>query len=212
MTEHNKENQDNEQEPLQENKDQQNGDGQQASAPVEDYQALWNKYVRACADFANARKRWEREKEEIVKFSNSSLMRDLLVILDETQQALKLAATHHSSEDILKGLEMTYNNFIGVLKKRGLQAIDAAGKDFDPHFHEIIATKETDLSGAKPVVLEEIQKGYLFEDKVLRPAKVIVGIQKEECKPDQEVQHNIPDSDGDSGQIEQKNNKKKSKS
>ncbi|MEI8348742.1 MAG: nucleotide exchange factor GrpE [Candidatus Omnitrophota bacterium] len=188
MSEHDK---NNAKEPLPEEvveKLQQEGNKEQTEAPGEDYQALWNKYVRACADFSNARKRWDREKEDIVKFSNSSLMRDLLIILDETEQALKMAATHHSSEDILKGLEMTYNNFIGVLKKRGLQAITAVGKDFDPHFHEIIATKEVDSNISKPVVLEEIQKGYLFEDKVLRSAKVIVGIQREEQKADNKEQ------------------------
>jgi molecular chaperone GrpE len=73
---------------------------------------------------------------------------------------------------------MTYNNFLNLLKKRGLTPIESVGRFFDPHLHEIVATKEVEGAG-KPVVLDEVQRGYMLEDKVLRPSKVIVGIQKQ---------------------------------
>lgn len=145
----------------------------------EDYGALWEKYMRTCADFTNARKRWDREKEDLIKFSTSSLIRDLLIVLDESEQALKMVKEHGNIEEIIKGLEMAYNNFVNLLKKRGLMPIESLGRFFDPHLHEIIATKEVDDEIDKPVVLEEVQKGYMLEDKVLRPSKVIVGIKKQ---------------------------------
>ena len=144
----------------------------------DDYDALWGKYTRVCADFANARKRWDREKEDLIKFSTVSLLRDLLIVLDESEQALKMVKEHGNIEEIIKGLEMAYNNFVNLLKKRGLMPIESIGRFFDPHLHEIVAAKEVDDATDKPLVLEEIQKGYMLEDKVLRPSKVIVGIQK----------------------------------
>lgn len=145
----------------------------------DDYDALWGKYTRVCADFANARKRWDREKEDLIKFSTSSLIRDLLIVLDESEQALRMVKEHGNIEEIIKGLEMAYNNFLNLLKKRGLMPIESVGRFFDPHLHEIVATKEVDDKTDKPIVLEEVQKGYMLEDKVLRPSKVIVGIKKE---------------------------------
>lgn len=147
--------------------------------PKQDYTALLDKYMRACADFDNARKRWDKEKEDIIKFSEASLLRELLVVVDEVEQALKMVKEHSNIEEITKGLEMTYNNFISVLKKRGLKPIEAVGKDFDPHLHEIVASKEVENNIAKPVVLEEVQKGYMFENRLLRTTKVIVGINKQ---------------------------------
>ncbi|MDP2922821.1 MAG: nucleotide exchange factor GrpE [Candidatus Omnitrophota bacterium] len=144
-----------------------------------DYAALWDKYMRTCADFDNARKRWDKEKDDIVRFSEASLLRELLVVVDEVEQALKMIKEHSNIEEITKGLEMTYNNFMNVLKKRGLKSIEAVGRDFDPHLHEIIASKEVEDNIIKPIVLEEIQKGYTFENKLLRTAKVIVGIKKQ---------------------------------
>ena len=145
----------------------------------DDYDALWGKYTRVCADFANARKRWDREKEDLIKFSTVSLIRDLLIVLDESEQALKMVKEHGNIEEIIKGLEMAHNNFLNLLKKRGLTPIESLGRFFDPHLHEIVATKEVDDSTDKPLVLEEIQKGYMLEDKVLRPSGVIVGIKKQ---------------------------------
>ncbi|MFA6282325.1 MAG: nucleotide exchange factor GrpE [Candidatus Omnitrophota bacterium] len=156
-----------------------------------------DKYIRACADFSNARKRWDREKEDILKFSNSSLIRDLLIVLDESEQALRMVKEHGNIEEIIKGLEMAHNNFLNILKKQGLEPMESVGKNFDPHLHEVIASKEVDENIDKPVVLEEIQKGYILEDKVLRPARVIVGIHKQ--SEDQKIE--------DKSNNEGKNNK-----
>jgi len=139
---------------------------------------LRDKYVRMCADFDNARKRWDRDKEDLLKFANFSLLRDMVGTFDEIGHALKIAVQHKSYDEIVKGLEMTCKNFDGLLKKNAVEPIEALGKKFDPHQHEIMATKEIE-GDDDHMVVEEVQKGYLCEGKVLRTSKVIVGIKKQ---------------------------------
>jgi molecular chaperone GrpE len=157
----------------------------EAKISREEYDDLRNKYLRLGADFENVRKRWEREKEEIIKFAESSLLRDILVIMDELERALKIAKEHTDAEKITQGIEMTYNNFGGILKKRGVKTIEAKGKKFDPHLYEIAASVETEDEN-EHIVIDEIQKGYFLEDKVLRTAKVIVGVKKR-VSPTEEI-------------------------
>jgi len=143
-----------------------------------EHDVVLDKYLRICAEFDNARKRWEKEKEEVVKFANFVLLRDLLVILDEMEQAVKMIKEHQNIIEIAKGLEIMFNNFTNTLKKRGIEPIEAKGKKFDPHIHEIAAARGVEEDIDEPIVLEEVQKGYTLEGKVLRTAKVIVGIHK----------------------------------
>lgn len=144
----------------------------------QEYDELWNKYLHLCADFENARKRWAKEKEEVIKFANFSLLKQLLVVVDEIGQAVKAINEHkNSSDEIMKGLQLLYNNFMDVFNKSGVRAIEAQGKKFDPHVHEIVVSREIE-DGDDHVVLEEIQKGYLLGDKLLRTSKVIIGIKK----------------------------------
>ena len=144
-----------------------------------EYKELWNKYLRVCADFDNAHKRWETQRREIIKFANFTLLKDFIVIIDELEQALKMLTERPNLEKIKEGIELTYNNFLNILKKNGVESIDAKGKTFNPHLEEIVAHKEIEHA-KEPIVLEEVQKGYLLENKVLRSAKVIVGIPKKE--------------------------------
>ena len=140
-------------------------------------EAWRDKHMRLAAEFDNARKRWEREREEVIKFANYSLFKDLTIVLDEMEQAMKMVREHSDLEQIAKGVELTYNNLLGVLFKKGLKTIEAKGKKFDPHFHEIVASREIE-EGDEHMVLDEIQKGYLFGEKVLRTSKVIIGIKR----------------------------------
>ncbi len=161
-------------------------DKAEAAKPVDEAQklfeecaALRDKYLRMVAEFDNARKRWDRDKEDLLKFGNVALLRDLVTVADELEQAVKMARAHKGDAEILKGLEMTQRNFMGVLKKNGLEVVEAAGKKFDPHLHEIAGMQDVETDDKDHVVIEEIQKGYLCEGKVLRTSKVVVGIKKE---------------------------------
>lgn len=197
-----KNNKNHKEEPIKKEKKEELCCPQETSKENQDYNALYEKYMRVCADFTNARKRWDREKEDLIKFSTSSLIRDLLIVLDESEQALRMVKEHGNIEEIIKGLEMAYNNFLNLLKKRGLMPIESVGRFFDPHLHEIVATKEVDDKTDKPIVLEEVQKGYMLEDKVLRPSKVIVGVEKqnienkEEKKEEEKIKDNNSQNEG----------------
>lgn len=138
-----------------------------------------DKYLRLCADFDNARKRWDRDRDQIFKFAKYPFLQEILVVLDEMEQGIKMVKTHANVEEITKGLEIMCNNFKNILVKNGLQPIETINKIFDPHVHEMVATKEIeDPNIEEHTVLEEVQKGYMFEDKVLRTAKVIIGVKK----------------------------------
>ncbi|MBN2484281.1 MAG: nucleotide exchange factor GrpE [Candidatus Omnitrophica bacterium] len=144
-----------------------------------EYNELWNKYLRLHADFENSRKRWDREKGEMFRFANYQLILDLIVVLDDLEHALRIGKEHNAGEQMLKGIEISFNRFFGILQKCGLELIVTKGKKFDPHCHEIVGQKEID-EGEEHMVLEEVQKGYFLNEKVLRTAKVIVSVKKNE--------------------------------
>ncbi len=139
------------------------------------YEKLWDKYIRICADFDNARKRWEKEKQELIKFANYTIIKELITIMDELEQAIKAVKQHSQIQDIQKGIELTYNNLYSILRKEGLTPIEAKGKKFDPHFHEIVGQKE-EKELDEHTVIEEVQKGYNLGDRLLRTSKVIISV------------------------------------
>lgn len=145
------------------------------------YDELWQKYLRLCADFENARKRWERDRIEVVRFATYEVMKELLVILDELEHALQAIDKHSTIEEIKKGVELTHKNLLRLIKKEGIKPIEAKGKKFDPHLNEIVGQRE-DNNVEEHTVLDEVQKGYLIGDKVLRTAKVIISKKGEEKK------------------------------
>ena len=133
-----------------------------------------DKYVRLYAEFENARKRMEREKFEFIKYANEGVLTDFLNILDDLERSVEAArAKHEDYEAFLKGIEMVMAHVYDLLKKNGVKAIEAKGKPFDPHCHEVLM-QEDSQNHEDGVVMEELQKGYYLEDKVLRTAKVKV--------------------------------------
>lgn len=141
-------------------------------------ESLSDKYLRVCADFDNARKRWDKERMSLIKFASYNIIRNLIVILDELGHALEAIKEHSTLEEITRGVEITYKNLLSLLKKENLMIIEAKGNKFDPHIHEIVGQKEVEPED-EHIVLEEVQKGYMLDDKVLRTSKVIVGVVKE---------------------------------
>ncbi|MBU1726709.1 MAG: nucleotide exchange factor GrpE [Candidatus Omnitrophica bacterium] len=133
-----------------------------------------DKIMRLQADFENSRKRLEREKQEFIKFANEGVILELLNILDDLERAVGLAES--KQEDLpafLKGVEMIMAHLYEMLKVHGVKPIEAQGKIFDPNFHEALMQVENkDL--ADHTVVEEMQKGYLMNDRVLRTSKVKV--------------------------------------
>jgi molecular chaperone GrpE len=135
---------------------------------------LNNKYLRLYAEFDNYRKRVNKDKEELVKYGNESLIYELLPIIDSLELALK-HATGEPLIGIVQGVEMTLKELQRTLEKFGLVKIDATGKEFDPSIHHAMTQVEREDIEEK-MVAEELRAGYLYRDKVLRPSLVAVSM------------------------------------
>jgi len=128
------------------------------------------KYLQA--DFDNYKKIVLRERENFVKQANENLIKELLTILDEFERSLVLI----KNKDDLRGLELIYKNFLKILENFGLKKIEAVGKKFDPYYHEVILQEESDEP--EGTILQEIQKGYMLNSKIIRHAKVKIAKKK----------------------------------
>jgi molecular chaperone GrpE len=122
------------------------------------------KYLQA--DFDNYRKWSEKEKASIITLANENLIKDLLVILDDFEQAMPSLIQEKNRE----GIQMIQKKMQKILKQYGLESIEGVGKKFDPHFHEVICKEK--CNEEPNTILEDFQKGYQLRSKVIRPSKV----------------------------------------
>lgn len=142
----------------------------------------WDRFVRQQADFENLRKRLERDKMEFLKYANEEIIVDLLGILDDLERSVSAAEKKQENfEAFLKGVEMILAHLYDLLKKRGVAAITAKGKKFDPNQEEALMQTETN-EYEDGVIIEELQKGYKLNDRVIRTAKVRVAKKIEDNK------------------------------
>lgn len=134
----------------------------------------WERMLRLQADFDNTRKRLEKEKQDFVKFANEGLIVELLNVLDDLERAVDLTESKHQDlPAFLKGIEMILAHLYDMLKEYGVKPIVAKDKIFDPNFHEaLMQIENNDLPEHTNV--EELQKGYLLNDRVIRTSKVKV--------------------------------------
>lgn len=139
---------------------------------AEKYLASWQ---RAEADFMNYKKRSEQERTEVGDVVNAALIKDLLPVLDDLERALENVPEGMDEPTWVEGIELIYRKLKSTLEDRGLSEIASVGEEFDPNIHEAVMCVE----GEEGKVCEEIQRGYMFRDKLLRPSMVNVG--KEEA-------------------------------
>ncbi|MBC8324984.1 MAG: nucleotide exchange factor GrpE [Verrucomicrobia subdivision 3 bacterium] len=132
---------------------------------------LNDRHVRQAADIENFRKRSQREKDEARQFANQSLLEKLLPVLDNFEMAL--AAAEKADPAIRDGVQMIYDQLLGVLKDSGVNTVEAVGESFDPNLHEAISQEHT-TEAAEGTVLQQVQRGYKLNDRLVRPARVIV--------------------------------------
>ena len=144
---------------------------QEESQKAKEY---WDKILRLQADFDNNRKRLEKEKQDFAKFANEGLILELLNILDDLERTVELVEAKDQDLSVfLKGVEMILAHLYDMLKSYGVKPIEAEGKIFDPHLHEALMQAENkDLP--EHTIIEELQKGYLLNDRVIRTSKVKV--------------------------------------
>jgi molecular chaperone GrpE len=135
---------------------------------------LHEQLLRTAADLDNFKKRAARERQDAIKFANESLLEKLLPIIDNFEMALTAAGAQNTSIDALKsGVQMIAQQLKSTLTDAGLQEIEAAGKPFDPNFHEAISQQET-KDAPEGTVVQQVRKGYRLRERLLRPASVVV--------------------------------------
>ncbi len=143
---------------------------------VEDLKKQNEEYLdrlkRLQAEFENYQKRVEKEKLDFRSYSNSEIMRKLLDVVDNFERAINAFRESKVNDEHVRGLEMMYKSFYSVLESEGLKPIIAINEKFDPYKHEVVSKAKSD----KPegAVIEEIQKGYMLNGRVLRHTKVII--------------------------------------
>ena len=138
-------------------------------AAAED-EALNTKYLRLMADFQNYKRRTEKEKGDIYAFANEKIVSELLNVIDNFERALDAGS---DGDSFVEGMNLIFKQLQGVLEKAGVVEIEALGKDFDPNFHHAVLTEDsTEYESGK--VTAVLQKGYLLNNKVIRPSMVKV--------------------------------------
>lgn len=137
----------------------------------EKYRELENRYLRLQADFANYKKRNEKEREGLVKLGVESLAVELLPVIDNFERAMVMEEVQ--DEGFYQGIELIRKQLIEVLEKQGIEEIEAANQSFDPDYHYAVQMVDS-KDHRSNTVIEVIQKGYILKDKVIRPAMVIV--------------------------------------
>ncbi len=131
-----------------------------------------DRLLRKAAEFENYKKRVQREMAEVVVNANADLMRALLPVLDDLERAVQQSGGG-SLEQFQDGVRLIWEKLVGILQERGLVAIEAVGQPFDPERHEALMQTESEEAPANTVVLEH-QRGYEFQGRILRPARVVV--------------------------------------
>ncbi len=144
---------------------------------AEQYLASWQ---RSQADFANFKKRSDLEKAESIKYANAVLMTSLLPMLDDLERALDSIEPNLMGTPWVDGIDLIYRKLMSTIESQGLTKIEAQGQDFDPNFHQAVLYEE----GEEGKVIEELQKGYMLQDRLLRPTMVKVGKGNEESESD----------------------------
>jgi molecular chaperone GrpE len=142
-------------------------------AKAEGYLANWQ---RAQADFVNYKRRVEQGQNEATKFANAMLILNFLPVLDDLERALENVSTKLAGLTWVEGIRLIYRKLQAVLQGHGLTEIKALGQPFDPNLHEAVLYGE----GEEGMVIDELQKGYKLQERVLRPTMVKVGGSNEE--------------------------------
>lgn len=179
------ENQNNSEEEIQEQVENTQGESHQEetieaetkSEPTveEQLQEANNKFIRLYAEFENFRKRTNKEKVDLLSHASAGVLRDLLPVMDDFERAM---TNNESVEDpiaLKEGFGLIYTKFKSILENKGLKQMEAKGKDFDSEIHEAIANIPAPSKNLKGKVVDDVEKGYLLNEKVIRFAKVVVG-------------------------------------
>lgn len=142
----------------------------EAEKQIEYYKDL---LLRKAAEFDNYKKRAENESSATIKFAKAEIIADLLPIVDDFDRSMKMGKDRRESDAFLKGVELIYQKLQKFLEAQGVRPLESLGKEFDVHFHDALLQVPRD-DVPPHTVIEEVEKGYTLDDRILRHAKVIV--------------------------------------
>lgn len=141
----------------------------------EKYNELNDKYLRLYSEFDNYRKRTSKERLELFKTAGQDILTDLLPVMDDFERALQNMDKKADVKSVRKGVDLIYNKFKSTLENKGLKHFKSIEKEFDPEIHDAITKIPAPSSKLKGKVVDEVEKGYMLNEKVIRFAKVVVG-------------------------------------
>ncbi|UCB49071.1 MAG: nucleotide exchange factor GrpE [Deltaproteobacteria bacterium] len=130
-------------------------------------------YLRSEAEIENIKKRNQKDKEEWVKYANESLIKEILPVMDNLEMAISHSQNENSVQALREGVELTLKGLRDALGKSGLEEVKAEGEHFDPNYHHAVS-EQGDESVEAGVILQELQRGYTLNKRLIRPAMVIV--------------------------------------
>ncbi len=134
-----------------------------------------DKYLRLYSDFENYKKRVARDRVELTKMAGADVFLSVLPVMDDMERAIKAMNETADAEAVKEGLNLIYNKLKSTTEAKGLKAMESIGKAFDPDLHDAITNVPASSEEMKGKVVDEVEKGYYLNDKVIRHAKVIVG-------------------------------------
>ncbi len=152
-----------------------NEDAPKELSPDDKYAELNDRFLRLFAEFDNYRKRSNKERLELISTASSGILRDLLPVVDDFDRAIANNENIDDAKAIKEGVQIIYNKLRSILEAQGLKPMDAKGKPFDSELHEAIANVPVTDEKEKGIVIDDVEKGYYLNEKVIRYAKVVVG-------------------------------------
>ena len=130
-------------------------------------------YVRSQAEIENVRKRFQKDKQDLAKFANEMIIKQLLPVADNLEKAITHTTDENALDALREGIDLTLKSFLDTLEKNGVERVEALNQPFDPNFHEAVSQAEN--NAVEPgTVVNELQKGYTLNKRLIRPAMVVV--------------------------------------
>ncbi len=135
---------------------------------------LEDKFLRSQAEMQNMQNRYNNERAQLIKYESQSLAKDVLPAMDNLERALATKVDDEASKQLKKGVQMTLDSLVKAMRDHGISEITAEGVKFDPNLHQAVQTVAAENDDQKDHVVRVLQKGYLYKDRTLRPAMVVV--------------------------------------
>jgi molecular chaperone GrpE len=152
----------------------------QLQAARQQAQENYDRLLRASAEFDNYKKRTAREMQDVIKYANEKIFKELLTVVDNLERAIEAAGVDRKDEDpLVKGIHLTLGEILKILERHKVKPVKALGEPFDPAYHQAMMQEE--VADQPPnTVVREMQKGYVIHDRLLRPAMVVVSKAKQD--------------------------------